>query len=313
MDKNAKIYVAGHAGLAGSAVVRALQAKGYTNLVLRTHQELDLLDESATKAFFESEKPEYVIQCAARVGGIIANSTYPADFLIENLKIQNNVIWNAHLLGVKKLVFVSSAAIYPQEAPQPVKEEYLLSGPFAPAHEAYAVAKIAGMTLCKKLSTQYGKTFISVVPTNLYGPNDRFDKEQGHVVPGLLQRMHEAKQSGDPTFTVWGTGNARREFLYADDFADAILFLFETYDKPEFLNVGVGEDISIRELAEKVQSVVGYTGELVYDTSKPEGPQRRLLDSGRLHQLGWKHSTPLDEGLEKAYEWFVAHKTQHVT
>ncbi len=306
MEKTSKIYIAGHTGLAGSAVMRLLTSRGYTNLLVRTHAELELEDTRAVSAFFDAEKTDVVIMCAARVGGIKANSMYPADFLYENLQMQNNVLWSAHRTGVQKLVFLSSACVYPNDAPQPVKEEYLLTGPPAVAHEAYAVAKIAGMMLCRKLSEQYGEKFVSLVPTNLYGPNDNFDPEGGHVVPGLMRRMHEAKERGDRTLSVWGTGNVRREFLHADDLASAIMFLLEKYESPEFINVGVGEDISIRELAEKIKDVVGYEGKLDFDATKPEGPQRRWLDSGKVNALGWKPSIPLNDGLRATYEWFTA-------
>lgn len=308
MDRAAKIYVAGATGLAGSAVVRALSIAGYTNILTRTHAELELQDSRAVSAFFDAEKPDIVIMCAARVGGIKANSTYPADFLYENLSMQNNVLWSAHRTGVQKLLFLSSACVYPNDAAQPVKEEYLFHGPPAAAHEAYAVAKIAGMTLCKKLSEQYGMNCITLVPTNLYGPNDNFDPEGGHVVPGLMRRMHEAKQRGDRSLAVWGTGNARREFLYSDDLASAILFVLERSEPMDFLNVGVGLDTSIRELAEQIQAVVGFKGALEFDASKPEGPLRRWLDSSKLVSLGWKHTTSLDVGLAKTYEWFLAHQ-----
>lgn len=307
IERNAKIYVAGHTGLTGSSVVRKLKEKGFTNLLLKTRAELNLFDPVATKTFFEKEKPEYVVVCAARVGGIIANSTYPADFLVENLTIQHNIIWNAHLVKVRKLIFLGSSCIYPRLAPQPMKEEYMLTGPFEPTNDAYAVAKIAGITLCQKLYSQYGDKFISCIPTNLYGPNDNFSPEAGHVIPGLMERMHSAKVKNDPTFPVWGTGNVKREFLYVDDFADAIFFLLEDYDKPEFLNIGTGDDLMIRELAEKLQKVIGYKGQLVFDTSKPDGMPRKWLDVSKLHALGWKHSISLDDGLQMTYDWYVKH------
>lgn len=305
IEKDAKIYIAGHTGLTGSAVVRKLKEKGFTNLLLKARSELDLFDTASVRQFFVSEKPAYVIICAARVGGIVANSTYPADFLIENLMIQNNLIWNAHLSKVNKLVFLGSSCIYPRESPQPMKEGYMLTGPFEPTNDAYAVAKIAGITLCRKLFDQYGDCFISCIPTNLYGPNDNFDAEAGHVIPGLMRRMYEAKIRGDKEFLVWGTGTVKREFLFVDDFADAIYFLLTKYDQAEFVNIGTGEEISVRELAESLKKIIGFQGELLYDGSKPDGMPRKLLDVSRIQRLGWRHRIVLEKGLRVTYRWFV--------
>jgi GDP-L-fucose synthase len=293
VDKGAKIYVAGHRGLVGSAILRRLQAEGYQNLVLRTRKELDLTDQRAVYRFFEEERPEYVFLAAAKVGGILANATYPADFIRENLLIQTNVIDAAYRYGVKKLLFLGSSCIYPKYAPQPMKEEYLLTGPLEPTNEAYAVAKIAGIKMVQAYRRQYGFNGISLMPTNLYGPGDNFDLETSHVIPALLRKFHEAKVSGRWEVVVWGTGTPRREFLHVDDLADAALFLMRHYEGEEIVNVGVGEDISIRELAELIAKVVGFRGEIVYDTSKPDGTPRKLLDVSRLF--------PWDGGL--AFRW----------
>ena len=305
MDKESKIFVAGHRGLVGSAILRKLQAEGYTNLVTRTRAELDLRDQAAVNRFFEEERPEYVFLAAAKVGGILANSTYPADFIRDNLQIQTNVIDAAYRHGVKKLLFLGSSCIYPKYAPQPMKEEHLLTGPLEPTNEWYAVAKIAGIKMAQAYRRQYGFNAISLMPTNLYGPGDNFDLETSHVIPALIRKFHEAKVEGKPHVVVWGTGKPRREFLHVDDLADAALFLMKNYDSEEIINVGVGEDVSIRELAELIQDVVGFEGEIVFDTTKPDGTPRKLLDVSRLQALGWKARIPLREGLASTYRWYV--------
>ena len=304
MEKNSKIYVAGHRGLVGSAIVQALQGRGFDNLVLKTHQELDLLDQSAVKKFFEQEKPEYVFLAAAKVGGIMANKTFPADFIYNNLSIETNVIHNAYAHGVKKLLFLGSSCIYPKLCPQPIKEEYLLTSELEPTNKAYALAKIAGIVMCQSYNEQYGTNFISLMPTNLYGPNDNFDLENSHVMPAMIRKFHKAKVKNEPQVTMWGTGSAQREFLYVDDLAKASLFLMENYHDSAIINVGTGEDVTIKELAEKVRAVVGYEGEIVWDTTKPDGTPRKLLDVNKLHALGWKHSVSLDDGIASTYEWF---------
>ncbi|WP_339171893.1 GDP-L-fucose synthase [Anoxybacillus sp. FSL W8-1294] len=305
MDKNAKIYVAGHRGLVGSAILRKLQADGYTNLVYKTSQELDLRDKNEVDKFFEEEKPEYVFLAAAKVGGIVANNEYPADFIRDNLMIQTNVIDAAYRNGVKKLLFLGSTCIYPKFAPQPLKEEYLLTGELEPTNEPYAIAKIAGIKMCQSYNRQYGTKYISVMPTNLYGPNDNFDLHTSHVLPALIRKFHEAKENNAPYVEVWGTGAPRREFLYSDDLADACVFLMNNYEGNEIVNVGVGEDISIKELAEKIKSIVGYQGEIKFDTTKPDGTPRKLVDVSKINALGWKASISLEEGLQKAYQWFL--------
>ena len=305
MDKASKIFVAGHRGLVGSAILRKLQAEGYTNLVTRTRAELDLRDQAAVNRFFEEERPEYVLLAAAKVGGILANSTYPADFIRDNLQIQTNVIDAAYRNGVKKLLFLGSSCIYPKYAPQPMKEEYLLTGPLEPTNEWYAVAKIAGIKMAQAYRRQYGFNAISLMPTNLYGPGDNFDLETSHVIPALIRKFHEAKVEGRPHVVVWGTGKPRREFLHVDDLADAALFLMKNYDSEEIINVGVGEDVSIRELAELIRDVVGFEGEIVFDTTKPDGTPRKLLDVSRLQALGWKAKIPLREGLASTYRWYI--------
>lgn len=305
MRKDAKIYVAGHRGLVGSAILRKLQADGYTNLVYRTSQELDLRDRNQVDRFFEEEKPEYVFLAAAKVGGIVANNEYPADFIRDNLMIQTNVIDAAYRNGVKKLLFLGSTCIYPKFAPQPLKEEYLLTGELEPTNEPYAIAKIAGIKMCQSYNRQYGTKYISVMPTNLYGPNDNFDLHTSHVLPALIRKFHEAKVNNAPYVEVWGTGTPRREFLYSDDLADACVFLMNNYEENEIINVGVGEDISIKELAEKIKNIVGYQGEIKFDTTKPDGTPRKLVDVSKINALGWKASISLDEGLQKAYQWFL--------
>ena len=305
MELNSKIYVAGHRGLVGSAIVRNLEAKGYTNIIYRTHEELDLTNQADVQAFFKEEQPEYVILAAAKVGGIHANNTYPADFIYDNLMIQNNVIKAAHDYKVKKLLFLGSTCIYPKMAPQPIREEYLLTGVLEETNEAYAVAKIAGLEMCKFFKRQYGDNFISCMPTNLYGPNDNFDLKSSHVLPALIRKFHEAKVSGNDTVEVWGTGTPLREFIYVDDMADACVFLMENYDGEQHVNIGTGEEVSIRELAETVKEVVGFEGELVFNTDMPDGTPRKLTTVDKLHGLGWKHKISLNEGIKRAYEWFL--------
>ena len=305
MNLDAKIYVAGHRGLVGSAIVRNLEDKGYTNIIYRTHKELDLTNQEAVRAFFEQEKPEYVFLAAAKVGGIHANNTYPADFIYDNLMIQNNVIKAAHDFKVKKLLFLGSTCIYPKMAPQPIKEEYLLTGALEETNEAYAVAKIAGLEMCKFFKRQYGDNFISCMPTNLYGPNDNFDLKNSHVLPALIRKFHEAKVNNSDVVEVWGTGTPLREFLYVDDMADACVFLMENYDGEQHVNIGTGEEVSIRELAETVKEVVGFEGELVFNTDMPDGTPRKLTTVDKLHGLGWKHKVSLNEGIKLAYNWFL--------
>ena len=305
MNLDAKIYVAGHRGLVGSAIVRNLEAKGYKNILCRTHKELDVTNQEAVRRFFEEEKPEYVFLAAAKVGGIHANNTYPADFIYDNLMIQNNVIKAAHDFKVKKLLFLGSTCIYPKMAPQPIKEEYLLTGSLEETNEAYAVAKIAGLEMCKFFKRQYGDNFISCMPTNLYGPNDNFDLKNSHVLPALIRKFHEAKVNNSAVVEVWGTGTPLREFLYVDDMADACVFLMENYDGEQHVNIGTGEEVSIRELAETVKEVVGFEGELVFNTDMPDGTPRKLTTVDKLHGLGWKHKVSLNEGIRLAYNWFV--------
>lgn len=305
MEKNSKIYVAGHKGLVGSALVRNLEAKGYKNIIGRTFEELNLTIQADVNKFFEEEKPEYVILAAARVGGIHANNTYPAEFIYDNLMIQNNVIKAAHDHGVKKLLFLGSTCIYPKLAPQPIKEEYLLTGALEETNEAYAIAKIAGLEMCKFFKRQYGDNFISCMPTNLYGPNDNFDLQSSHVLPALIRKFHEAKVNNQPTVEVWGTGTPLREFIYVDDMADACIFLMENYDGEQHVNIGTGEEVSIRELAETVKEVVGFEGELVFNTNMPDGTPRKLTVVDKLHDLGWKHKVSLNEGIKLAYDWFL--------
>ena len=305
MEKNAKIYVAGHRGMVGSAIFRKLKAEGYTNLVIRNSQELDLRNQQAVADFFAAEKPDYVFLAAAKVGGIVANNTYRADFLYENLAIQNNVIHQAYLHGVQKLLFLGSSCIYPKLAPQPLKEEYLLTGLLEPTNEPYAIAKIAGIKLCDAYRDQYGCNFISVMPTNLYGYNDNYHPENSHVLPALIRKFHEAKTSGSASVSVWGTGSPLREFLFADDLADACYFLMQVYNEAGLVNIGTGHDLSIKNLALLIKEVVGFTGDLVFDSSKPDGTPRKLLDVSKLHTLGWKHRIALQEGLALAYQDFL--------
>jgi GDP-L-fucose synthase len=300
------VFVAGHGGLVGAALVRRLAGEG-VRVVTRARSELDLADAAAVESFFAAERPEYVFVAAARVGGILANSRYPADFIRDNLAVQLNVIDAAHRHGARKLLFLGSSCIYPKLAPQPIKEEYLLSGPLEPTNEAYAVAKIAGIAMCQAYTRQYGAPFISVMPTNLYGPGDNFDLERGHVLPALLRKFHDAKVNGDPAVTVWGSGAPRREFLHVDDLADACVFLMRGYDAPEIINVGTGTDVTIAELAALVRDTVGYGGEIVFDRTKPDGTPRKLLDVSRLSALGWRPRTPLADGVRATYRWYQEH------
>lgn len=308
INKTARIYVAGHRGLVGSAIYRELQREGFTNVYGKTRTELDLLDSAAVARFFETERPEFVFLAAAKVGGIHANNALPASFLYENLEIQNNIIHSAHRTGTKKLLFLGSSCIYPKLAPQPLKEKYLLSGPLEPTNEWYAVAKIAGIKMCQAYRRQYGSDFISAMPTNMYGPNDNFDLQTSHVLPALIRKFHEAKVSHAPEVVCWGTGTPRREFLYADDLARACVFLMENYSDEQFINVGYGSDITIRELAELVQRIIGYTGAIRWDTSKPDGTPRKLMDSSRLNELGWKPQVDLEQGIRLTYEAFLGNQ-----
>ena len=305
MNKQDKIYVAGHRGMVGSAVVRRLEKDGFTNIVTRVSKELDLTEQQAVREFFAQEKPAYVVLAAAKVGGIHANNTYRAQFLYENLMIQNNVIHASHEQGVKKLLFLGSSCIYPKLAPQPLKEESLLTGPLEPTNEPYAITKIAGIKMAESYRRQYGDNYISAMPTNLYGPNDNYDLNNSHVLPALIRKFHTAKVKGEPNVTVWGSGSPRREFLHVDDLADACLFLLKNYNEELFVNVGTGEDLTIRELAELIKDVVGFEGELVWDSSKPDGTPRKLMDVGRLHAMGWKHKIGLREGITAVYAEFA--------
>lgn len=305
LEKEAKIYVAGHRGMVGSAIVRKLLSLGYTNLLLKTSAELDLKNQSAVQAFFEKEQPEYVFLAAAKVGGIVANNTYRADFLYENLAIQNNVIHQAYLNKVKKLMFLGSSCIYPKLAPQPLKESYLLSGYLEPTNEPYAIAKIAGIKMCEAYRAQYNCNFISVMPTNLYGPNDNYSLVNSHVLPAMIRKFYEAKLGNKPFMELWGSGSPMREFLHADDLAEACLYLMENYNESELVNIGTGEDVTIKNLAETVQKIVGFEGEIHWDTSKPDGTPRKLMDVSKLHGLGWKHKIALETGIELAYQDFL--------
>ena len=305
MEKEAKIYVAGHRGMVGSAIVRKLQDLGYTNLVLKTSSELDLRDQVKVADFFAKEKPEYVFLAAAKVGGIVANNTYRADFLYENLAIQNNIIHASFVNKVKKLQFLGSSCIYPKLAPQPLKESYLLSGYLEETNEPYAIAKIAGIKMCEAYRAQYGCDFISVMPTNLYGPNDNYDLENSHVLPAMIRKFHEAKERGDASMTLWGTGSPMREFLHADDLAEACVYLMESYSDSELVNIGTGIDVTIKELAETVKQIVGFEGEIKWDTSRPDGTPRKLMDVSKLHGLGWKHKIELKDGIALAYQDFL--------
>lgn len=303
MNSSDKVYVAGHRGLVGSAIVRALEAGGFKNLVVRTSKELDLRDRKSVDAFFATEKPAYVFLAAAKVGGILANNNFPADFIRDNIEIQTNVIDAAYRNGVTKLLFLGSSCIYPRECPQPMKEEYLLTGPLEKTNEPYAVAKISGIVMCQSYNRQYGTKFISVMPTNLYGPNDNFDLQSSHVLPALMRKFHEALP--DKPVTVWGSGSPMREFLHADDLAAACLHLMQTYEGNEIVNIGTGKDLTIKELAELIQKVVGHKGELVWDRTKPDGTPRKLLNVDKLHGLGFRHKIDLEEGLRRTYDWFL--------
>jgi GDP-L-fucose synthase len=317
MDKNSKIYIAGHRGLVGSAIVNNLQARGYTNLIFRTHTELDLLDQRAVALFFATEKPEYVFLAAAKVGGIIANNTYRADFIYENLMIQNNIIHQSYLNNVTKLMFLGSTCIYPKNAPQPMPEDCLLTDTLEYTNEPYAIAKIAGIKMCESYNLQYGTNYISVMPTNLYGIGDNFDLHTSHVLPALLRKVHEAKIANVPSVEIWGSGKPRREFMYNDDMADACIYLMENRDfkdtysttneiRNTHINIGTGEDISIADLAVLIKNIIGYTGELIYNTSKPDGTMIKLTDPSKLHALGWKHKVQLEEGIRRVYAWYLA-------
>ncbi len=305
LEKEAKIYVAGHRGMVGSSILRHLLSQGYSNLILRTSAELDLRNQAAVDTFFAQEKPDYVFLAAAKVGGIVANNTYRADFLYENLAIQNHVIHASFVHQVKKLMFLGSSCIYPKMAPQPLKESYLLSGFLEPTNEPYAIAKIAGIKMCEAYRAQYGCQFISVMPTNLYGMNDNYDLENSHVLPAMIRKFHEAKLRGDKSITLWGTGSPKREFLYADDLAKACLYLMENYNESEFVNIGTGEDVSILELAEMVKKIIGFEGAIHWDTSRPDGTPRKLMDVSKLHQLGWKHEVELLDGIQLAFQDFL--------
>ena len=316
MNKSSKIYIAGHRGLVGSAIVKNLESKGYTNLVYRTHKELDLLDSIAVENFFKKEQPEYVILAAAKVGGIVANNTYRADFIYENLQIQNNVIHQSYKHDVTKLLFLGSTCIYPKNCPQPMLEDSLLTSELEYTNEPYAIAKIAGIKMCESYNLQYGTNFISVMPTNLYGPNDNFDLETSHVLPALLRKMHEAKMNNTPQVEIWGSGKPRREFLYSEDMADACVFLLESRDfvdtyasetteiRNTHINIGTGVDISIEELALTIKKIVGYKGELYFNDTKPDGTMVKLTDPSKLHALGWKHKVELEDGIKTMYEWY---------
>ena len=304
MQKTTSIFVCGHRGLVGSALVRTLQSQGFTNILTRTHSELDLQNQSAVEEFFKKEKPEYVFLAAAKVGGIYANNTYPAEFAYSNMQIQCNIVNSSYKNNVKKLLFLGSSCIYPKHAPQPMSEGSLLTGPLEETNKAYALAKIAGITMCQSYNRQYGTNYISVMPTNLFGPNDNYHPENSHVLPALIRRFHEAKENNAPNVTIWGTGSALREFLYADDLADACIYLMQNYDDGEIVNIGSGEEVSIKHLALLVKDAVGYSGELKFDTSKPDGTPRKLLDCTKLHSLGWKHRIAIKDGLKTAYEDF---------
>jgi GDP-L-fucose synthase len=306
MEKNAKIYIAGHRGMVGGAILRHLEEQGYTRIITRTSKDLDLRGQEGVFRFFETERPDYVFLAAAKVGGILANNTYRAEFLYDNLMIEANIIEAAYRYATKKLMFLGSSCIYPKLAPQPLREDYLLTGPLEETNEPYAIAKITGIKLCEAYRDQYGCNFISVMPTNLYGRGDNYDLQKSHVLPALIRKFHEATAKGEKTVTVWGTGSPKREFLYADDLAKACVFLMNSYDGKELVNIGTGEDLTIKELAEIVADVVGFTGEIVFDTSKPDGTPRKLMDVSKLHGLGWKHAIGLREGIRLSYEDFLS-------
>lgn len=305
MDKNAKIYIAGHRGMVGSAIYRKLQSEGFTNIITRTSAQLDLRNQQKVTDFFAEEKPDYVFLAAAKVGGIIANNTYRADFLYENLAIQNNIIHNSYLNDVKKLMFLGSSCIYPKLAPQPLKEDYLLTGLLEPTNEPYAIAKIAGIKMCDAYRDQYGCNYISVMPTNLYGLNDNYHAQNSHVLPALIRKFHEAKESNAAEVVIWGTGSPKREFLFADDLAEACYYLMQNYNEPGLVNVGTGEDMSIKDLALLIKDIVGFEGELTFDTTKPDGTPRKLMDVSKLHSFGWQHHTTLQDGITAAYHDFL--------
>lgn len=307
VNKEDKIYVAGHRGLVGSAIVRNLEQKGYHNIITRSHTELDLTNQADVKAFFETQRPDIVVLAAAKVGGINANNTTPAEFIYENLQIECNVIHAGHEYGVKKLLFLGSTCIYPRMAPQPIREEALLTGPLEQTNEAYALAKISGLKMCEFYKKQYGDDFISCMPTNLYGPYDNYDLDNSHVMPAMIRKFHEAKESGAESVTLWGTGKPLREFLYVDDMADACVFLLEHYSEAGHVNIGTGSEVTIRELAETVKRVVGFQGNIVWNESMPDGTPRKLTDVTKLHELGWRHTVELEEGVKLAYEWFRSH------
>ena len=308
MMKDRTVYVAGHGGLVGSALLRALRGRGYEQLLTRSNAELDLRNQSAVDAFFESERPAIVLLAAARVGGILANDSYPADFIRDNLQIQTNVIDAAFRSGTEKLCFLGSSCIYPRMAPQPMSEDALLTGPLEATNECYAIAKIAGIKMCQAYARQYGFNAIAIMPTNVYGPGDNFDLHDSHVLPALIRKFDRGKRVGDPGVVVWGSGKPRREFLYVDDLADACCFLMENYDRPDIVNVGVGEDVSILELAEMIAGIVGFDGRIELDPDKPDGTPRKLLDVGRIHALGWRASTSLEDGIRMTYDWYVANR-----
>lgn len=310
MEKGSRIFVAGHRGLVGSAIVRRLEQDGYAELVRASRQSLDLRVESAVDEFFARERPEYVFLAAAKVGGILANHTYPAEFLRDNLAIQTNVIHAAWKHGAQKLLFLGSSCIYPKFAPQPIREEYLLTGELEPTNEAYAIAKIAGIKMCQAYHRQYGFRAVSLMPTNLYGPGDNFDLETSHVLPALLRKFHEAKAAGSPEVSIWGSGTPRREFLHVDDLADAAVFLMKQYESSEIINVGAGEDLTIQELAEMIARIIGYQGRLAFDSSKPDGTPRKLLDVSRLRELGWRAKIPLEQGVAETYRWYLKQQPQ---
>ena len=304
MELDSRIYVAGHGGLVGSAIHRKLREKGYTNVMGRTHKELDLERQTPVESFFQEQRPEYVFLAAARVGGIWANNTLPADFIYSNIMVQTNIIHSAYRTGVRKLLFLGSSCIYPKHCPQPMEEKYLLTGPLEPTNEPYAIAKIAGIKTCQSYNRQYGTNYISVMPTNLYGPNDNFDLETSHVIPALIRKFHDAKIRSNPSVTIWGTGTPKREFLHVDDLADACVFLMNHYDESNIINVGCGRDISIAELALLIKDIVGYAGNIEYDTQKPDGTPLKLLDVGKLRRLGWKPKISLRKGIKRTYEWY---------
>lgn len=305
MERNSKIYIAGHRGMVGSAILRNLTAKGFANIITRTSSELDLRNQQLVNDFFEAEKPDYIFLAAAKVGGIMANSTYKADFIYENLMIESNIIHAAYKTNAKKLMFLGSSCIYPKMAPQPLKEDALLTSPLEPTNEPYAIAKIAGIKMCEAYRAQYGCNFISVMPTNLYGYGDNYDLVNSHVLPALIRKMHEAKESNAAEMTVWGTGRPKREFLFADDLAEACVFLMDTYNEEQLINVGTGEDMSIADLARLIKDIIGFKGEIVFDSSKPDGTPRKLMDVSKLHKLGWKHKIELREGIQLAYRDFL--------